>query len=74
MSNETEKMVKKLGNNESAEISGGQNSAPKEERIYVCHRPSFKHPITLKYGALRPEVPENYEEDVSLITDDETND
>lgn len=54
MSSEKEKKLEKLNNEETLEISGGNNIPPKEEHVYVCHRPSFKHPIAMKYGMRKP--------------------
>lgn len=55
MSNEKEKTVEKLNNDESTNVSGGKNLPPKEERIYVCQPLSLKRPITLKYGVPCPD-------------------
>lgn len=55
MNNEKSKAVEKLNTEEESNVSGGKNIPPKEEHIYVCHRPSFKHPIALKkYGGQCP--------------------
>ena len=72
MSNEIEKTIKKLNDDKTLQISGGENIPPKEEHIYVCHKPSFKHPFPIapKYGALKPEAPEEQKEN-NLIIDNE---
>lgn len=54
MNNEKSKAAEKLNTEEESNVSGGKNIPPKEEHIYVCHRPSFKHPIALKYGGPCP--------------------
>lgn len=64
-----EKSVKELDNEEISKVSGGSNV--KEERVYVCHKPNFKHPIALKYGMPDVKKPKKHEGANALLPDSE---